>query len=378
MATTNQNRVKWTMRGTVTTNAFTQQMDPDRKILSTRMIGIDGQPVNDVPYITANSARGLLRRAASDVIYDECKRIVDISYADASLVKLMNETGTPLPGMISRDLWLSVCRGAYGRTVIAAGGSTFQQARATRDHLFAGIFGGGALIHESRFRFENSLFPMLRCVANIFPAEVHGSLIDATPRDIVADTIMAPRDDFMRMPKHSEVIADFERDYNAHQATKIDQREAARAAKSEGGSASKDDLAGFNTIQAIIPGVPLYFSMAASQAITLGQLGLLITGLHSWVNRNALGGGSSRGFGSFTPDIKLTLNGSNDPIQLFHGSAPEVQLTDNEFVRECIQHMKNELAGAVQELATVYPSSAVSAVKVTPAAKKAAKLAATA
>jgi CRISPR type IV-associated protein Csf2 len=66
-----------------------------------------------VPIVTANSVRGLIRRCAADVLYAEMQR-----------------QGI----MVSKELYLSMCRGAFGRTQIDSSGGTTEQAINAAQH----------------------------------------------------------------------------------------------------------------------------------------------------------------------------------------------------------------------------------------------------
>lgn len=345
-----------TIRGALQTTSFVHQTAPSGKgeakgkCMKTSMIGRDGL-VRNVPYVTANSVRGLIRRAAGDVIFDTLKSKGE---------------------RINRNLYLSIVRGAYARSGVNAGGATYPQLINAAGHVFAGLFGGGAYMYRSTLRMDCDLIPMVAELEPAFPRDVLHLVKDVPVWQLIESTMMAPRDDFARLPAIArEVVEDVEKAYEEHMLTKVEQREAKSAAKEAGEEAVKDDLDNYmGDIECIVPGTPLYFSLSA-QGITEAQAGLLLKAVQAWANRNALGGGSARGRGAFKPTLALTIDGERITDHLLYGDAPNLQLADH----ETIAHLLSALDKALDEdasqasLAAVYPTE----IKDTGAAKQRAK-----
>lgn len=339
----NQALTNIVIRGVVTTTAMTHQESPDKK--GGQMLG----PVfcknvrYEVPYITANSVRGLLRRAAAKHLLQKLEELI-----------AAGKTGY---SFISRDLYLSIVRGAYARTAISPNGPTFEQAAAAYTHVFAGLFGGGSRMHESRFRLERDLFPVLDITKGLMPVDVQGEALTAWPKDLLASTLMAPRDDFERIPQEN-VVADLQNAYNEHMATKLVQKDVQEPSvdgvKPDG--KTKDDLNGFTKIECIVPGVPLYFGLDVPN-ITDAQAGMVLMAIKTWINRNALGGGSQRGRGAFLPKLALYENGQSVAQNLFFGDAPNGALARHSRIAEMLDAMDRELEGAANPdlLLSIYP-----------------------
>jgi CRISPR type IV-associated protein Csf2 len=326
------------IRGVVTTTALTHQSAPaDRgqskgQCMKTGVIGQGGSVL--VPYITANSVRGLIRRAAGDVVLER-------------LVKAKAH--------IPRNLYLSIVRGAYARTGVNAGGATYTQMLDAAHHTFAGLFGGGAFMYRSPLRFERDLLPILETTRGLFPLDVQPFAVDREPWQLIQKTMMAPRDDFARLPAMArEVVEDVEAAYTEHMLTKVQQNEVKAADE----TATKDDLDNFmGEIEHIIPGVPLFFGISAT-GVTESQAGLLIYALHRWANRNALGGASARGRGSFTPSLSLYIDGVQVTSNLLVGDAPLLSIADSPRIAELLKACDKALDvdATAASLESVYPT----------------------
>lgn len=91
--------------------------------------------------------------------------------------------------------------------------------------------------------------------------------------------------------------------------------------------------------------------------VTPAQAGLLLQGLNRWVNRNALGGGSARGRGSFIPNLSLSIDGEMVVEHLLVGDAPTVQLVDDPRIQQLVEACNAEIisASTPECLASVYP-----------------------
>lgn len=340
------------IRGAVTTTSVTHQTFPvndnSRKGIAqqaTTDLLVQGVLLRRVPFVSAESVRGLIRRAASDVVFDVLKSKEQ---------------------KISRNLYLSLVRGAFSRRGLESGGATIEQLIRAYSHTVAGLFGGGAWMLRSAFKMENDLLPILQPAAYLFPEAVRSHAIDVKPADLLTLKVMAPRDDFARLPRQAqEVVADLPAAYTEHMATKVQQS----AAKKEDASEGKDDLDNFGMVECIIPGVPLFFGVRGDH-LTDGQAGLLITAVLLWCARNGLGGGNARGRGTFKPSLALEIDGKRVTDQLVIGDAPDLRLSDDPAIRKLIEAMEASLdVDATPEvLGSVFPTEVRS--KTDKAAKK--------
>ena len=284
------------IRGVLTLTAHAHQTSPDGGadgVTPQMKTGVffDGKKM-DVPYITANSVRGLIRRAAGSVVIEQLKAKSE---------------------QISRNVYLSMQRGSYARTGLDAGGASYMQMIASDKHPFVGLFGGGAHMYRSKVRMERDLLPMITATSALLPQRYQAHCIDAQPWQLLDKTLIASRDDFERVPE-GDFIENAEEAYLEHMTAKFGQNAAKKAqkaeAKAEGQSVVKseklktDDLNTFTEVECINPGTPLYFGMTVN-APTHAQTGLLLMAIKQWANKNALGGGSCRGRGSFNAALQV-------------------------------------------------------------------------
>lgn len=330
--------VQLVIRGVVTTASLAHQTSPSEPgmQIKTNVMSSAGL-VRGVPYITANSVRGLIRRAAADVVLE---RLAESK------------------SRIHRSLYLSIVRGAYARTGVQAGGATIEQMLAASAHVFGGLFGGGGFMHHSTFDLKSDLLPVARGTKDFMPADVQARAIDQDASKLLTMAVLAPRDDFATLPPMARaVVDDLDNAYREHMATKVDQAAASKAAKdSASEKVSKDDLNNFAMTECIIPGVPLYFNITTG-AITEAQAGLLLQGVHRWANRNALGGGSARGRGSFVPSLALLIDGQHITEDFLMGDAPLLTMAEHPRIQALVEACNSSLAtdATPDSLSAVYP-----------------------
>lgn len=336
------------IRGVITLTAHAHQTSPDggTEGLTPQMKTsvMSGGKLTEVPFLTANSVRGMIRRAAGDVLVEE-------------ILKAREQ--------IARNLYLSIKRGAYSRTGMDAGGASYMQMLAADSHMFVGLFGGGAYMYPSKLRVERDLFPMLEVARELFPDRYQALCADVQPYQILRKILIASRDDFQRLPQGA-LIENAEEAYAEHMAAKFGANLAKKAqkadAKAEGQVVVKSeklkttDLNTFTQVEAIIPGTPFYLGLSARQ-VNDGQLGLLLTAIQSWANANALGGGSCRGRGSFKASLSLLQGDLVLVDQLLLGDAGTYTLSDKTapYTAAMQQAILNGEARA-QTLASLYPS----------------------
>ena len=355
------------IQGVITLTAHAHQTAPDGGAegvtpqLKTTVFA-NGQCVHDVPYITANSVRGLLRRAAGGVLLEQ-----------------MEAKGWQIP----RNVYLSVMRGSYSRTGVEAGGATYMQLVKAHESLFAGIFGGGAYMYAAAMRQHRDLLPIIEPIASIFPDRYRAQALNASVRDILQTALIASRDDFQRLPAR-DVVENVEQAYTEHMTSKLSANAAKKTqkadAKSEGvflNDADKirtSDLNTFNTIEVIAIGVPLYFGLTLHD-VTDAQIGLVLKAVQQWANDNALGGGCVRGRGSFKAALQLFEGEKTLAENLLIGDAPSYKLSDQ--VQPFVDAMLATLldASTPANLSAIYPTVLTKDEK---AAKKAKGKAATA
>lgn len=329
--------MKLVIRGVLTTTSVVHQTAPETKGLQmkTNVYTCNGL-LRGVPYVTANSVRGMIRRAAASLVLEQLEKTT---------------------GVISKNLYLSIVRGSFGRSAIYAGGLTFSQAVSAAKHPFAGLFGGGSLMLRSPWRIERDLIPVMTATAPLLPHEVqHAAIECVNPNDLLTISLMAPRDDFARLTDDARsVVEDVEAAYADHMANK----KAQSAAKKADDTQSKDDLDNFATTECIVPGVPLYLGMTTSD-ITPAQAGMLLSGLLIWARNNALGGGSARGRGSFIPKLSLSIDGKQITDHLLTGDAPDLLLANVKEINDCLKACGDDLEATVSAAALnhVFPSEA--------------------
>jgi len=226
------------------------------------------------------------------------------------------------------------------------------------------------------------LLPILESTKSMFPASVHGSAINVFPRDLLVQSLSAPRDDFERLPSRN-VVDDLEQAYNDHMSKKIVQRSEKQDNKAEIQAARDesialasigekpvktaavakvkiDDLNNFIETECMIAGTPLYFSASLTN-VTPAQVGLFLQALHAWVNRNTLGGGGARGRGAFAPDLALIESGQVITDTMFYGHAPTAVMSENPRIAEFLAAAASELEAACDPgvLEFVYPCTPV-------------------
>ncbi|MEO8136793.1 MAG: type IV CRISPR-associated protein Csf2, partial [Betaproteobacteria bacterium] len=273
-----------------------------------------GRSFTDVPFISANSVRGQIRRYAAHLVLD------------AQLAK---------GNLMRRELVLNLLRGATSRT--SGGGTpTMEQMMAARRHVFAGVFGGGPNMLPSNLAIRGDLLPLIPETRALLPGFLAQSIADwpvyvptspsETPKEypngqtyrILGEHLLTGRDD-MLTPEVQDYLEDPIGDFDAHisnvtaaAVAKKESKAAAKAAKEsksgEHAAVTKaESLKIFGTVECIIPGTRLVFDSMMKDP-TEAQLGLYLLALESFVNYGSLGGMSSRGFGRFAPVLELRID----------------------------------------------------------------------
>lgn len=293
--------------GTITPMTHVHQTDPNRegnlsRTVKTRVFDARGD-THRVPFVTANSVRGLLRRAAAEVTLDA------------------------LDTAVSRALYSVLKTGKATRKDIGMQASVHSLVEGATN-VFAGLFGGGGYMLHSRYTMgplmpivawcDRFLHPSLREKA--IPIEkLRYQREDGTYGDIplVTELILTSRDDVLAGQGSSHI-----KDYQASVDAWIAEVTTGRVAKAKG-KADKDearkrgekvsgndkavsvDVSGYNLIESILPGTPLQFWLRLKPSASDAQIGLMLLAVRDWANANVLGGASARGFGRFEAELAL-------------------------------------------------------------------------
>lgn len=327
--------------GTLTLRSAAHQTSPDDSKggnsaqIKTAVITKEGRLESGLPFITANSVRGQLRRFAA-------KRVLNAVLDNGQHV--------------SRDTLLCVLRGATSRTGIGQA-LTLDQLVKAREHVYAGLFGGGASMLPSDLRFNKDLLPLLRATEHLMPAAFasecnvtfnftdkegkygeKGAVVSRTvePWMLTKQRILTGRDDlaagrglqYLANPAavflaHVAEVAKTNREKNESKAAIQDAKDAGE--KFAGEQKKSSDLRGFNTFEMLIPGTKLAFD-ARSEAVTDAQIGMVLLALLDFCRADRLGGQVARGCGSFIPYLSLRVDGKVVLPTMFLGEAPNYQL----------------------------------------------------
>lgn len=295
--------------GVLTLTTHAHQTAPDGRVgnrsdtIKTHVFSADGRR-RRIPFITANSVRGLLRRMAAERVMDA------------------------LDAPISRQLFHCLTRGAASRSGIGMEPTVAGLVEGQRN-VFAGLFGGGPYMLHSRFTMA-PLLPVVSWTNQLLHPAVRDRVIDVeelTYRDengnvrdapLTTEIILTGKDDLMagkgqgRIENYQETLAAWLAEVTGGRDAKAKKKAAEKAAKAGGAAVDADtaagkssDLMGFNFIEAMLPGTPLQFSLRLKPSATHAQIGLALMAVRDWCNRNELGGASARGFGRFEAQLAL-------------------------------------------------------------------------
>jgi CRISPR type IV-associated protein Csf2 len=299
-----------------------------RRTLTLPVFDLGTGTSHQVPYITANSVRGRLRRLAAERVF--------------KVFEAKHQT-------LSRDVFLAVSRGSTGRTDINLHGGADAIVESAR-HVFAGLFGGGAAMLASRFSVA-PLLPLIEWTNAVLPNSLQRYALPAssytTTREVdgqpkqsaqlTAVMLWTARDPLMD-GQGSRIVEDYagtlaewlgamEAEAAEHKSAAAKKKvKQAAGEKVEEEDESKSALKNFGEIRVIPPGMPLQFVVTTSTTATLAQEGLLLMAIQDWCRLNSVGGGTARGMGRFNARALSALVEDEDPIPLFRGDNYDLNL----------------------------------------------------
>lgn len=300
--------------GTLVLTTHAHQSSPDSKpnasghenenrTIKTNVFCADGRR-REVPFITANSVRGVLRRMAADRVMDA------------------------LDAPISRQLFHCLTRGTASPTGIGLT-PTVDGLVEGRRNVFAGLFGGGGYMLHSRYTI-GPLLPAVSWTSHLLHPAVRDRAIDidqltyryddGNVRDVPLTTriILTGRDDLMdgkgqdRVEDYQSTLEQWLSHVEAGRDAKAKKKAAQKEAKAGGAPIDPEAAKGKSTglqalafIEAMLPGTPLQFWMRLKPSASDAQVGLALMAVRDWANRNEIGGASARGYGRFEAQLAL-------------------------------------------------------------------------
>lgn len=307
---------------------------------------------HEVPFVTGNSVRGLLRRAAAAIVLDR------------------------INAPVSRQLFQTLTTGKSGRDAIGAQPTVAALTEAS-NAPFAGLFGGGPYMLASRYSMA-PLFPIVEwCKLFLHPSLI-GQMIPAdrlTAKNhetgatfdipLTTQIVLTGRDDFLAGKGQGRV-----RDYETSFSAWLQEIGMAAAAKAESKNAAQDarrrgevvrsediekakDISTYAFIEAILPGTPLQFWLRIKDGATDAQVGMMLEAVRDWANQNVLGGASARGFGRFTVDLALYDDkaSTKEPVvtSIFKAGDGELAYVLHDDVRHYVDAAEAALNGVSEE-----------------------------
>lgn len=334
--------------GTITTTTHVHQTSPNKSgnySPTIKSYAFDRHHVQrEVPFITANSVRGVLRRAAAERVMDAINS--PVSRAAFSVFT----TGKADKKDIGRV--------PSTKTLVAGG-----------KNIFAGLFGGGGYMLPSLYGMgplvpmvewcQDWLHPSLR--ERMIPAHRLTYTSNDVTRDVplTTDLILTSRDDLLNGKGANRVenyqvsvdawIAEVSAGRAGKAANKAEKEEAKKRGEKLTGESTHGvgvDVSGYNLIEAMLPGTPLQFWMRLNQRATDAQVGLMLMAVQDWANANVIGGASARGFGRF--DAQLALYDDDREV-----AASVFNLGDHATAYSLSKELAPYLAAAEAELAAL-------------------------
>jgi len=292
-----------------------------RRTLTLPIFEKASQGMRTVPYITANSVRGRLRRLAAERVF-----------------KAFEARGE----RISRDAFLVLSRGSVGRADIRIHSNANAIVEGAK-HVFAGLFGGGPAMLHSRYAVA-PLLPLIEWTVDLLPPRLQGLVLpestyvqqrtqpDGTHKQVVnLTTVMmwTARDPLLDgqgagvvedyAGTLSDWLAAMESESAAHKAASVQKKEPKKAAlEDEDGEpaavpeelGAKSSLQNFGEIRVLPPGLPLQWNVTTKASASLAQEGLILLAVADFIALNSVGGGAARGMGRFNAsELAVVIEG---------------------------------------------------------------------
>lgn len=281
----------------------------------------EGRSIN-IPIVTSGSLRGIARRAAA-----------------RTMLNIINQP-------IRAELFQVISAGAHHRRDLG-GELSADMLQLARSNPFVGLFGGGGSSIHSAFTMTD-LRPVTQDTAFLFPPwvadrKVTGATIKEDPDGDESATRTLPPNlmriypTIRRDPMLAGEGVEYVHNHDEVYAERMAEMLASKAAKAKGSNDDAADAVDENVdsdinlkmmsyVQAIVPGVPLFFSARMRSWASTEHTGLLLLALGEIVNAQAMGGASRRGFGRFDADLRLYDDGLEAPAAVFHPRDDEGQV----------------------------------------------------
>ncbi|WPL18984.1 CRISPR type AFERR-associated protein Csf2 [Thiorhodovibrio winogradskyi] len=192
------------------------------------------------------------------------------------------------------------------------------QVRALLDHVFIGLYGGGARLTPSRLEVATGV-PLIHELMelDVIPPEYASQAIVASDAWRLTTVLPIVRNDdllSLRDLRAEGVIADFatvmEEQFVAETARRKQRVKGTEDAGQEAEAATARGLRAMSAVEAVLPGVSFYVCFHLSRG-TFAQGGLLIASLLQLLRQSSggLGGKQAVGFGKFTHRLRITVDG---------------------------------------------------------------------
>lgn len=278
--------------------------------------------MDTVPYFPGNDLRGRLRRKAGAILLDAI---------------------TSSGAKYDRGVYSGVNNGMNGAQPDPTPATAEEVVRA-RNHIFMGLFGGGARMLQSGFDVAD-LMPIMDTTisAGMIPArfapQPGTDFVSSEPGDIAYTAHKKGErlygwqllrryngtriDDLHRVTDVDRVekqlengldeVAAYQLQVLENKRLRKEDKEADAADKT---NVKKSDAGNMITFEAIAAGVPMYFKLVIAPNMSDAQIGLMAQAVCDLVNGQKLGGWSRTGLGSFDAMLQMRRNGVVSPLLL--------------------------------------------------------------
>jgi CRISPR type IV-associated protein Csf2 len=298
---------------------------------------------DEVPYYKGTSQRGGLRRAAA-------RRVLNALVMDKK---------------VSRGLMTGMMSGSESGTPDNAS-LTVEEVMRARSNIFMGIFGGGARILPSHYA-PIDMKPVIPSTVDLglipqyLLEDDQNWLINARGQDLINTYGFVSVDDIVSVKNINDIENYLENGVEvvaAHQVAMLQNKADRKAAKDDKSNTDKEkptklDKKNMLSIQAIAPGVPLYFQLKMDECLSPAQIGLMTQALCDLINEQEFGGWVRVGYGRVTAHLTIEANGE--------APAPIFDMDNDKYVPTKAMHdqfivpMQDELAKlTVEEMLEFY------------------------